>query len=76
MIFRNSMIMLDAVDLGPLDKYTRKIQKYFARYGLEAWANIYQADVRARGELAESWQKASWKRASGEVAETWRKAGG
>ena len=50
-VWSNSMIMLDAVDLGPLQMYKSKIELLHARYGeSRVWALLYQADTRARLE--------------------------
>ena len=49
---KNCYLMLDICDLGPLLQYEKKIQSYSIRYGPSIWPLIYQADVRARRELA------------------------
>ena len=52
-VLSNALVMLDAVDLGTLQKYREKIEKYHDRYGDKIWAVLYQADVRCRLELME-----------------------
>lgn len=52
-VLSNALVMLDAVDLGTLQKYREKIEKYHDRYGEKIWAVLYQADVRCRLELME-----------------------
>lgn len=49
-VFKNTMIMLDAVDLGKLCAYKRKLDVYYERHGEKAWALLYQTDVRTRNE--------------------------
>ena len=50
-VWANSMIMLDAIDLGPVQMYKSKIELLHARYGeSRVWALLYQSDTRARLE--------------------------
>ena len=49
-IYMNVMIMLDAVDLGPLLAYMRKQDAYHEKYGSRVWALQYQTEVRTRSE--------------------------
>ena len=44
-VFRCAMIMLDAVDLGVLDKYQDLIVGLHTMYGSSVWLQLYQADV-------------------------------
>ena len=49
-VFRNAMVMLDALDLGPLLQYQARVERMLERYGERTWALLYQAEVRARLE--------------------------
>ena len=49
-IYMNSLLMLDAVDLGKLTAYKRRQDYYHETYGESIWALQYQADVRTRTE--------------------------
>ena len=53
-VFQTAMVMMNGVDLGILDLYRKKIEKYSKLYGESVWINLYQADVRAR---LERWPK-------------------
>eukprot|EP00435_Cladocopium_sp_Y103_P048512 s1251_g14.t1 len=44
------LVMLDAVDLGHLQKYRAHVERMADRYGAKVWSVIYQADVRCRLE--------------------------
>ena len=50
---RTALISWRAVELGRLDMYAGMIRRYVSRYGERAWLQIYQADVRCRGEHME-----------------------
>eukprot|EP00435_Cladocopium_sp_Y103_P074415 s25_g48.t1 len=45
--------MLDAVDLGHLQKYRAHVERMAERYGVKVWSVICQADVRCRLEHME-----------------------
>jgi hypothetical protein len=47
------LVMIDAVDLGHLQKYRAHIERMAERYGTRVWSVIYQADVRCRLENME-----------------------
>eukprot|EP00435_Cladocopium_sp_Y103_P052243 s2443_g16.t1 len=47
------LVMVDAVDLGHLQKYKSHIERMAERYGPRVWSVIYQADVRCRLEQME-----------------------
>ena len=47
------LVMLDAVDLGHLQKYRSHVERLAERYGSRVWSVIYQADVRCRLEHME-----------------------
>lgn len=47
------LVMLDAVDLGHLQKYRSHIERLAERYGQRVWSVIYQGDVRCRLEHME-----------------------
>ena len=47
------LIMIDAVDLGHLQKYKAHIERLAERYGVKVWSIVYQADVRCRLEHME-----------------------
>ena len=47
------LVMIDAVDLGHLQKYRAHIERIAERYGTRVWSVIYQADVRCRLENME-----------------------
>lgn len=50
-VWSNAMIMLDVMDLGPLQMYKAKVELLHGRYGeSKVWALLYQADTRARLE--------------------------
>lgn len=49
-IFQNCLVMLDAVDLGKLIAYKKKMDHYYESHGEKIWALQYQTDVRTRGE--------------------------
>ena len=49
-VYQNALLMLDAVDLGPLDRYQDRINKYYEEYGQGVWLLLYQTDMRARNE--------------------------
>ena len=52
-VLQNSLLMLDAVDLGVMTQYHDKIQEYHRMYQLDkTWLLLYQTDVRARLERA------------------------
>jgi hypothetical protein len=51
-IFRTLVIYADAIDLGTLDLYNAKINKYAKQYGPNTWGLLYQTCVRARCERA------------------------
>ena len=42
--------MLDAIDLGALEAYAKRIRTLYSQLGASAWGLIYQADNRARYE--------------------------
>jgi len=50
---RTALVSWGAVELGRLDKYSGMIGRYCERYGASCWLQIYQADVRCRGEHME-----------------------
>jgi len=50
---RTALVSWGAVDLGHLDRYSALINRYSSRYGAACWLQIYQADVRMRGEQME-----------------------
>jgi hypothetical protein len=70
-VLRTGLIMLDQVDPSTLDGYHNLIEKYATRYGPDAWAVVYQADVRMRLEAMERWRRTGVR----EEAEA-KKAGG
>ena len=45
-----AFVMLDIVDLGPLQRYREMIVSYARRYGPTVWHLLYQADTRTRLE--------------------------
>jgi len=47
------LVSWNAVELGRLDQYSSMIGRYCERYGAACWLQIYQADVRCRGEHME-----------------------
>eukprot|EP00435_Cladocopium_sp_Y103_P056506 s702_g19.t1 len=47
------LVMIDAVDLGHLQRYKSHIERMAERYGPKVWSVIYQADVRCRLEHME-----------------------
>ena len=49
-IYQNCLLMLDAVDMGKLLAYKKKMDHYFETHGDKIWALQYQTDVRTRGE--------------------------
>ena len=50
-VWANAMIMLDTMDLGPLQTYKARIENLHSRYGeSKVWSLLYQADTRARLE--------------------------
>ena len=49
-VYRNCLVMLDAVDLGKLLSYLSKQDQYQEKYGSRVWALQYQTDVRTRSE--------------------------
>jgi hypothetical protein len=50
-VWANSMVMLDAIDLGALQAYKSRIEMLHIRYGeAKVWPLLYQADTRARLE--------------------------
>jgi len=50
-VWANAMIMLDIMDLGPLQTYKARIENLHSRYGeSNVWSLLYQADTRARLE--------------------------
>jgi hypothetical protein len=50
MVFQTSLTMLDAVDLGKLLSYKRRMDRYYQAHGEKVWGLLYQTDVRTRGE--------------------------
>ena len=52
-VFRSGCIMFGQISPARLDSYEHHIRSYHERYGRGCWALLYQADVRARLELAE-----------------------
>ena len=52
-VFRPGCIMFGQISPARLDSYEHHIRSYHERYGRGCWALLYQADVRARLELAE-----------------------
>ena len=52
-VFRTGCIMFGQISPARLDSYEHHIRSYHERYGRGCWALLYQADVRARLELAE-----------------------
>lgn len=52
-VLLNILVMLDAVDLGHLQKYRSHVERLAERYGPKVWSVIYQADVRCRLEHME-----------------------
>eukprot|EP00435_Cladocopium_sp_Y103_P047095 s2113_g13.t1 len=52
-VLATCLVMLDAVDLGHLQKYRAHIEKLAERYGSRVWSVIYQGDVRCRLEHME-----------------------
>ena len=53
MVARTAFIMLSITQPSGYDAYHELIRSYAMRYGELCWALIYQADTRARRELAE-----------------------
>ena len=49
-VLMNTLVMLDAVDLGALMTYKQHIVKLHDRYSHRVWSIIYQADSRCRLE--------------------------
>ena len=49
-IFKTSAIMLQELSPSTLDLWEKMVTTYAGKYGAEAWALIYQAEVRARLE--------------------------
>ena len=49
-MFLNTMVMLDAADLGPLPQYQARVERMLERYGERTWALLHPADARARLE--------------------------
>jgi hypothetical protein len=49
-LLSSALIMLDVVDLGPLQMYKKMITGYHKRYGHTTWHIVYQADTRMRLE--------------------------
>ena len=49
-IYMNSLLMLDAVDLGKLTAHNRRMDHYHQTYGESIWALQYQTDDRTRTE--------------------------
>ena len=49
-VYANCLLMHDAVDLGKLVAYKRKMDTYYQKFGDQAWALQYQTDVRTRHE--------------------------
>ena len=49
-IYMNSLLMLDAVDLGKFTAYKRRQDHYHQTYGESIWALQYQTDDRTRTE--------------------------
>jgi hypothetical protein len=52
-VFRTACIMLDISSPAALDAYKDHIKRYATRFSEDCWPLIYQADTRARRELAE-----------------------
>ena len=52
-ILRTLLIFLDAAELGPLEQYKERIQRYGMEYPPSVWHLIYQADHRMRKEHME-----------------------
>jgi hypothetical protein len=52
-VFRTAAIMLDVASPASLDLYRDHIHRYSNRFSEECWGLVYQADTRARRELAE-----------------------
>jgi hypothetical protein len=52
-VLRVAFIMLRITTHSGFDRYRNHIKQYAGRYGADCWPLIYQADVRARRELAE-----------------------
>lgn len=52
------LVMIDAVDLGHLQKYRSHIERLAERYGPRVWSVIYQGDVRCRLEHMERLKRA------------------
>jgi len=51
-VFKTAAVMLDIMVPSTLDAYCTCIRNYAKRYGDTCWPIIYQADTRARKELA------------------------
>ena len=49
-VYQNTLLMLDAVDLGRLTAYKKRLDRYYDRHGQKAWALLYQTDFRTRLE--------------------------
>jgi hypothetical protein len=52
-LLANALIMLGAINLGPLAAYRKMIGDYVRRYGSSVWHVVYQADSRMRLEQME-----------------------
>ena len=52
-VLMNTLVMVDAVDLGILLKYRNHIERLHDRYSDKVWTVLYQSDVRCRLELME-----------------------
>jgi len=50
---RTALVSWNAVDLGRIDQYAAMVARYCERYGAGCWLQVYQADVRCRGEHME-----------------------
>jgi hypothetical protein len=53
LVFKCTLLLLDAVRPERLDHYGEHIRSFLATYGTECWFIIYQADVRMRSEQFE-----------------------
>ena len=52
-VLMNTLVMVNAVDLGVLLKYRGHVERLHDRYSDKVWTVLYQADVRCRLELME-----------------------
>ena len=70
-VYRNNMIMIEAVGVNQLDRYLQIMSKFYSDYGACVWLLLYQADVRMRYE-----EMPTIRRELAEEAEKIKKAGG